>query len=258
MSRPRPYKQAKRNRRRRKRSFSFVVSFICFALVLAALVSAAVIFFKIGTVEVVGESRYSAQEIIDASGLQTGQSMFLFNKFASISRIFSACPYIDTVQMRRTLPDRIEILVTPCQPVAVILSEGARYIIDGGGKILEKTDEAGASGLPQVTGGVLTSPEVGKRTEFFEEESAKALFSVLNTAKNNDILNDIGDIDISKVYDIQFEYMGRFTVRIGSADDIERKFKFVAAVIEALGERESGVIDVSDGQTGYFSQGKVK
>lgn len=235
-----------------------MVSFICFALVLAALVSAAVIFFKIGTVEVSGESRYSRQEIIDASGLETGRSMFLFNKFASISRIFAACPYIDTVQMRRTLPDRIEILVTPCRPTAVLLSEDGFYIIDDGGKILEKTDKSGASGLPQVTGGVLVAPEVGKRAEFFEEESAKALFSVLNTAKNNDILNDIDSVDITKVYDIQFEYMGRFTVRIGTADEIERKFKFVAAVIAALGDSERGVIDVSDGQTGYFSQGKVK
>ncbi|MBQ5760373.1 MAG: hypothetical protein IIV85_01330, partial [Clostridia bacterium] len=110
----------------------------------------------------------------------------------------------------------------------------------------------------KVTGGTLDGPEVGKKLKFFEQESEKALFSVLNTAKNNDILNYIGDINITKVYDIRFDYMERFTVCIGTADDLVRKFKFVDAVIAALGPNDRGTIDVSDGETGYFSQSNVK
>ena len=249
---------AKRNRKRRTRSFTLATSFICLALVLTALVSAAVIFFKIGEVRVEGETRYEPSEIVEASGLQQGDSMFLFNKFASISRIFSRCPYIDTIQMKRTLPDVLTIMVTPCRPVAAIYSEGAWYIFDENGKILEKTTTSGAADLPKVSGGTLDGPEVGKKLKFFEQESEKALFSVLNTAKNNDILNYIGDINITKVYDIRFDYMERFTVCIGTADDLVRKFKFVDAVIAALGPNDRGTIDVSDGETGYFSQSNVK
>lgn len=249
---------AKRNRKRRTRSFSFATSFICLALVLTAIVSAAVIFFKIGEVRVVGDTRYEAEEIVEASGLQQGDSMFLFNKFASISRIFASCPYIDEVQMKRTLPDVLSIVVTPCRETAVVYSEGGWYIIDEKGKILEKTNAAAMTGLPKVIGGVLENPEIGRTAKFFEEESQKALFSVLNTAKNNDILNYIGDIDITKVYDIHFDYMDRFTVYVGTADDLERKFKFVDAVIAALGPNDRGSIDVSDGETGYFSQSNVK
>jgi len=247
-----------RNRKRRTRSFSFATSFICLALVLSALVSAAVIFFKIGEIRVEGETRYGSEEIIEASGLRQGDSMFLFNKFASVNRIFAQCPYIETIQMKRTLPDVLSIIVTPCVETAVIYSEGGWYIIDENGKILAKTNAAAATGLPKVVGGVLESPEVGKMAKFFEEESEKALFSVLNTAKNNDILSYIGDIDITKVYDIHFDYMERFTVYVGTADDLERKFKFVDAVIAALGPNDRGAIDVSDGETGYFSQSNVK
>ncbi|MBQ2651072.1 MAG: FtsQ-type POTRA domain-containing protein [Clostridia bacterium] len=249
---------AKRNRKRRTRSFSFATSFICLALVLSALVSAAVIFFKIGEVRVVGETPYSDAEIIEASGLQQGDSMFLFNKFASINRIFYQCPYIETIQMKRTLPDVLSIIVTPCTEAAVIYSNGGWYVIDGSGKILAKTTAAKAEALPKVTGGELENPEVGKMAKFFDEESEKALFSVLNTAKNNDILSYIGDIDITKVYDIHFDYMERFTVYVGTGDDLERKFKFVDAVIAALGPNDRGSIDVSDGKTGYFSQSNVK
>lgn len=254
----RPYKKAKRNRRRRRRSFNLVVSFVCFALVLAALVSAAVIFFKIGSIEVVGQTKYSSEDIISASKLKVGQSMFLFNKFASISNIFSACPYIDEIQMKRTLPDVIQIIVTPCVPVAIIDSEGQYYIIDIKGKILENSATLPALECPTVEGAVLNSPEVGKYAVFSEQETSKALFSVLNTAKNSDILIDISSIDITRVYDIKYEYLERFTVEIGTTDDLERKLKFVDAVIAALGANEKGVIDVTDGETGYFNQTKDK
>jgi hypothetical protein len=40
---------------------------------------------------------------------------------------------------------------------------------------------------------------------------------------------------------------------VGTADDLEHKFKFADAVIAQLGENEMGIIDVSDGQTGYFT-----
>ncbi|MEA4919495.1 MAG: FtsQ-type POTRA domain-containing protein [Clostridiaceae bacterium] len=253
-----PYKKAKRNRRRRRRSFNLVVSFVCFALVLAALVSAAVIFFKIGSIEVVGETKYSSDDIVSASKLKVGQSMFLFNKFASISSIFSACPYIDEIQMKRTLPDVLQIIVTPCEPAAIIDIDGKYYIIDIKGKILENPPSLPELKLPAVTGAAFNNPEVGKYAVFSEQETSKALFSVLNTAKNSDILINISSIDITRVYDINYEYLERFTVKIGTADDLEHKLKFVDAVIAALGANEKGIIDVSDGETGYFNQTKDK
>ena len=251
------YRKSKRSRRGRRRSFRGLVSFICFVMILAAIVSAAVIFFKIGSVEVIGDTKYTDQQIISASGITTGQSMFLFNKFASISSIFAECPYIDEIQMRRSLPDVIQIIVTPCTPTAVIESTDGSYIIDMKGKILEKTGISEASGLPVVRGGQFDTPEIGKYVVFSEEESSKALFSVLNTAKNSDILENISDIDITKVYDIKFKYLGRFIVEIGSVDDIERKFKFADAVVGSLGDNDMGIIDVSSGQTGYFTQDRT-
>lgn len=231
------------------------MSVICVALVLAALVSAAVIFFKIGSIVVVGESVYNDEEIIEASGVKIGQSMFMFNKFASISNIFADCPYIDTIQMKRTLPDVIQIIVTPCEPIGVVQHGTSNYIIDINGKVLEATTPSGVpENLPIIVGGEPKTAEVGKNIAFSEEETTKALFSVLNTAKNNDILKNIGSIDVTKAFNVHFEYMGRFTVKIGTSEDIERKFKFLGAVVDALGTHERGTIDVSDGTTGYFTQ----
>ena len=77
MKQPKPYRKAKRNRRRRRRGLGPAAAFVCFALVLAALASAAVIFFKIGSITVTGETVYTSEEIIEASGLEKGESMYL-------------------------------------------------------------------------------------------------------------------------------------------------------------------------------------
>ena len=254
LKQPKPYRKAKRNRRRRRRGLGPAAAFVCFALVLAALASAAVIFFKIGSITVTGETVYTSEEIIEASGLEKGESMYLFNKFKAISSIASSCPYIDEIRIRRALPDGIEIIVTPCTAAAVIYSDFVYYIIDENGKILENAGRNQPENMAVVSEGELKNPQVGKTAVFSAEESSKALFSVLNTAKNSGILSDISSIDITKIYDIKFEYLGRFTVELGTADDIERKFKFVSAIIDALGDNERGVIDVSSGETGYFNQ----
>lgn len=242
-----------RSRRRGRRGFGLFVSFICIVMIFAATASAAVIFFKIGEIKVTGETVYTKEEIIEASNIHVGQSMFLFNKFASISNIFAVCPYIDEIQMRRSLPDTIEIIVTPCVPAVAVHSSGAYYLMDVKGKILQKIGNLKDEKIPVVTGGQLSDPEVGKYAEFLDEESAKALFSVLNTAKNNDILDNIGDIDITRVYEISFKYQNRFLVKVGGPDDMEHKFRFLQAVIDSLGENEMGIIDISDGKTGYFT-----
>ncbi len=44
-------------------------------MIVAALASAAVIFLKIGEIRVSGDSRYTDEEIIEASGLHPGRSM---------------------------------------------------------------------------------------------------------------------------------------------------------------------------------------
>ena len=222
-------------------------------MIVAALVSAAVIFLKIGEIRVVGETRYTRDEIIEASGLHVGQSMYLFNKFSSISSIFRECPFIDTVRMKRTLPDVLEIIVTPCQSIVAVKNEDAYYVLDEKGKILERADDVPDPNIHVVLCSGLETPEVGKMAVFFEEETPKALFSLLNTAKNSDILKNIGEIDVTKAYDVRFHYRERFIVAVGTADDLEHKFKFADAVIAQLGENEMGIIDVSDGQTGYFT-----
>jgi len=59
-----------RGRRRNRGRFSFLYVLLSFLLILIALVVGSVVFFRVGSIEVNGNDRYSAQEIIDATQVQ--------------------------------------------------------------------------------------------------------------------------------------------------------------------------------------------
>lgn len=245
--------QKRNNRRRRRRRGSGVfLTLLCIVLILAAVLGAMTIFFKVRTITVIGDSRYSDEEIVAASGITSGQNMFMLNKFAAISRIFAECPYLDEIVMRRRLPDEMEITVTECVPVAAIQVGDSYYVIDTKCKLLELTDAQGASQYCLVTGAELTDPEVGKTAVFTQEEKQKPLQTILNTAQNNAILNEIRKIDLEKIFEIKLEYAGRFTVQLGTVEDLEKKIRFLGVCIGDLGPEERGIIDVSDPQTARF------
>ena len=267
-----------RKRRRRRRGKGggarVVLTVLAVLTIIAAMVAAMIIFFKIRTVTVVGDSRYSAAELIAASQIKSGDNMFLFNKFAAQGRIFAGHPYLDEVKISRKLPDAVEIIITECQPVAVleatvVLEEAKEgviqtlargiFLIDIRGKLLEQLNTGDGQGVPVVEGTSLLRPEVGKYAVFADEQMQKPLFLVLNTLKDHDILPDIESIDLTERYNISFKYLGRFKVVLGTTEQLDYKLRCVDSVIDDyLSDRDTGTLDVSSPDTAaHFIPGGI-
>lgn len=264
-------KERRRRRRARRGGAPTVLVLLCLLVGVVAIITAMTIFFKVQTFTLTGETRYSKEHIVAATGLEAGDNLVLFDKFSIIDRIFDACPYLDTVQMRRRYPDRVEIIVTECVAVAVIEDEKTeipdpddetktvtvggtgRWLIDRNGKLLEKTPSSTSTDLTRIYGVTLKDPQVGKYVEFLQEDLKKPLFLLLNTAEDDGILQDIGGMDFSKQYDIRFNYLERFTVEIGSTEDLDKKLRYLHTIIQdKLGTNARGTLDLSDVQTARF------
>ena len=93
------------NRKRRRGGFSLLYKLLTFLVICAAIAVALTLFFKVERIDVIGAERYTQQKIIDASGIQIEDNMFFMNKYEVSDQITSALPYIETVQIRRALPD---------------------------------------------------------------------------------------------------------------------------------------------------------
>ena len=236
-----------RKRRRRRGGTPMLLVLLCVLIGTAAVITAMTIFFKIGQVRLTGDTRYSQQTVAEASGLELGSNLILFDKNTVLRRIREACPYLDTVQVRRRLPDTVEVIVTECVPVAAVRSEGSFWLMDREGKLLEKVSSIQAQTLPQVTGLTLVKPQAGNFAEISEEDAKKPMILLLNTAEDDGILQDIGEMDLSEQYNI------RFTVKLGSTEELAKKLRFLHTIVEEkLASNASGVIDLSDPQKARF------
>lgn len=247
-------KRRMNRKRRRRRGRSVFFTALCFLLAVAALVTGMTVFFKVGSIEVEGKSRYDPKALIAKTGITKGQNMFLINKFAILGELRAAYPYLDTIQLRRVLPDRVTIRISECVPVAAVEHEGRWFVMDGKGKLLEETDEAGSKAYCRVRGIELDKPAVGQQISLAEaqKDKQKPLFTILNTASEHAILDKIEQIDINLVFDIRLLWEDRFSVVLGTVEQLEKKIRFLGHVVGELGETDRGVIDVSDPQTARF------
>ncbi len=253
MAKKRNAGQKRRRRRRRSGHVRMVLALFCTVVTIAALLCAATVFFRVGAITVTGTSPYSDAEIIEATGIKTGSSLIFFEKNRAIRQLFAACPYLETVRIHRKYPDTLEIIVTQSTPVAVIKCGDAGYVLSGSGKILQKLRQSESTGLSVVTGAALESPVVGKNAKFSSKEIQKPLFLALNTFREHDILKEIGAVCLEELYDISFTYTQRFTVKIGTTDDLDRKLRYMQTLIqEKISSTATGTIDVSDVRTARF------
>ena len=96
------------NRRRRRGNFGFLYKLLSVLVICAAVVMALTLFFRVDTIEVTGTERYTEKDVIEASGIQLGDNLFLLNKYEAARSIAEQLPYIDIedIRIRRELPDR--------------------------------------------------------------------------------------------------------------------------------------------------------
>ena len=264
-------KQRRRRRRARRDGTPTVLVLLCLLLTVVAIILAATLFFKIETVTLTGDTRYSQDYVAEASGLEIGDNLVLFDKISVKNGIYEACPYLDTVQIRRRYPSGIEIIVTECQPVAVLYDEKAEipdpedetktvttgetgwWLMDRNGKLLENITSPQVPELTRIYGVTLVSPETGKSVEILQEDTQKPLFLLLNTAEDDGILQDIGGMDFAEPYAIRFNYLDRFVVKLGSTEDLDVKMRYLHLIVEEkLSSNAAGTLDLSDVQTARF------
>ena len=117
----------------------FFSRLIIMLAVVAAIVFGVAIFFKVGEVEVQGNTLYSAQQIIEASGVQMGDNLLTVNKAEFAGRIMAKLPYIEKVSVGRNLPNTIVFSVQESTVTfAVTTDTNTVWLINAQGKAIER------------------------------------------------------------------------------------------------------------------------
>lgn len=244
----------KRNRQRRRRGrFGGLYKLLSFLVIFAALVAGCVVFFRVDRVTVSGNSRYTVQEIIAASGVEQGDNLFLANKPQIARAITRKLPYIEAVTPVKVLPDTLELRVTESRAVAVLEGEEGRWLLNAGGKLVENGGADLGEGLPLVTGLHPVTPNLGGRltVELEEQVRLDGLKGLLTALEGRDMAEKVNTfIDLTAANAIYFDYGEELTVVVPTAGNFERLVFSLQRVEETFrdnGERLAGTLDMTYG-----------
>ena len=218
-------------------------------VVCAAAVLALTLFFKVESVEVTGNSRYSAQEIQDACGVQLGDNLYLLSKPDMVQRLHQRLPYIDEVRITRSLPNTLRVQVTEFTTVYAVEQEGTVWLLTSGGKIVETAAERGD--VPLIDGCELLAPSLSGDVSFALElqNRQESLFALLTALESAELTEGVRAIHLGAPTVLTMDYTERFSVEMPYSADYPRLLRYLTLVIEELETNLTGVIDLTrDGE----------
>ena len=136
-----------RKRRRNRGRLGPLFKVLCLLALVVALTAGATVFFRVEQVVVTGNSRYTQEEIVEVTGIQQGDNLYGWNKFAIAQRLRETLPYIGEVSIRRSLPNTVIITVVEWDAVARVEPPTAQELLELRGELEEELgDTAGGSG----------------------------------------------------------------------------------------------------------------
>lgn len=257
-----PTKNQTRRRQNKKRrlknsvrrgllAFCLLVVLIAFGVALSLTV-----FFKTETITAQGSGIYTSQEIIDASGINSANNLFLIDEEEIESSITRKLPYIGEVTIKRELPNTLHITVTDTIASYSIRNEDGTYILlDLDFKVLENAAAQNPADTILISSAQISSAQPGSTIAFSDTAVQERLKTLAQTVYATGMAQatEIYTLGVNSNYVV---YMNRIIFELGTLDDLENKLIRGLASCEKLDESGSnirGTLNLTVDKQSYFT-----
>ena len=236
--------------------------------VVMAVVLVISIFFKVEQVMVSGAEKYSPWEVKEAAGIQDGDALLSLSEAKITAKIQNKLPYVGDVRIGIKLPDTVNIEIDELEVVyAAEDCNGAWWLMDASGRIVDATDIASVKGYTRIEGVKIQSGVVGEQAIGYQPEqetatqtteqitvtqpqiSAKEQFDaavqILTALEKNGVMGAVDTVNVSDPTGLFLMYDGRYQVTLGDASRLEYKVGAMKSSVAELGQYQSGYLDVS-------------
>lgn len=230
-----------------------------------ALIFGISIFFKVDTVTVNGNQKYSSWEVLEASGIQIGDHLLGLNESRVTSNIIGRLPYVDTVRVGIKLPDTVKIEIEELDVVyAIEADDGSWWLMRADGGIVEKSNSADAELYTKILGVQITGPEVGQKATAAQpvsdettadgesvpvtmvaNEHLDTAITILQYLEDSGVIGDAATVNVTDMKDLELWYGDRYQVQLGDTTQLGYKISSMKAAIDQMGDYQSGTLDVS-------------
>ncbi len=234
-------------KRRTKVLLGIIVGILAFAVLLRLFL----LVFPVRHYELEGQTQYTLQDVINASGIMSGGSIYAQNLRQAEQELLRNCPYIKEADISIKFPSTICFKVEE-RVTGWYLTVGERYYgLDYDMRVVfEETRSASLKerSVTALTLPVLESAVVGELPKFGrgDEHLVRETLTIIDSFRTHDIKARLTSLDLSNRFEIKLVIDGAYEVNFGDIGNFETKLDFIAASIANMesGGYSAGQINV--------------
>ena len=178
--------------------------------------------FLLSDIVVMGNESYTADYIVERSGLKLGTHM-LFVDLDKAEENISQDPYLQVDSLTYIFPARVRIVVTERKAVAGIVGLDSNVIIDKNGFVLSIAGGTDISDLIQVTGVTVSGYQLGQRLGQENDFSTATLVQIISVLEQYNLSGSIKSIDMTTPLAISMTADNGLKIHVGQSTDLDTK-----------------------------------
>ncbi len=232
----------------------FVLNILTVFAVAFAIFLGLSIFFKVETVTVSGNSKYSEWTVYEAAGIREGDSLLFFGQGSAGSKVVDQLPYVLSARFEIELPGTVHIIIEEA-PVAYSLQaeDGSWWLMTSQGRLTEQVNAAVAGGNAKIQGLMLKNPVAGEMAVAAEggegsvtgADRLTVALEIVTQLEKNELFSKVTGIDVSGLQSIEFWCGQQYQVKLGDSERLDYKIAAVKSIMEQLSPYQTGILDAS-------------
>lgn len=222
-------KQNTKRTRRRRRNMSLYFLLVVVLVVGIGVALSMTLFFNINTVVVQGDSGYTDEQIVEVSGIHTGDNLVRLDTFAVRERLLTGLLNVEDASIHKAYPSSVEITLRPCVPSANIAYDGGTLLVSAKGKILD-TNAKVTDALLQIYGFEPATPTLGTYLKSIDETKDK-IFTTICAEISAKGYEKIISVDMTDKYNIMVNFENRIYFYLGNSNEISYKLELATAAM---------------------------
>ena len=230
-----------------------ITAVVALALMLAAWLLLANFVFVVRRVEVRGNEKVPAEDVIRVSGLPLGKFLGKVREQDVAQRLLRD-GRMQLVDLQMRLPDKIVLVVSERKSAAMAVYAGKIVILDEECVVMELSNSTPEQTVLYVSGLGVSAVSVGSVVQAPEDQIA-AVRAVLQALQTQNAMGYVSELNVENVDMLYLYSRTGIKIILGSEEQMERKIAWTTSALQDLENRgeTKGTLDVSSGSMADFS-----
>ena len=211
--------------------------FLIIAVIFAIAVVLVVTLFQIRDIEVVGNSHYSQQEIVDRviTDKYSANSLYLYLKYQYLET--EPIPFVDKIEVSLKGPGKVSLRVYEKSIVGYVTYMGANFYFDKDGVVVESSSEI-TEGIPCISGLKFDSLALYQKLNVKDESIFQRILDITQLVKKYDLSPDQIEFGSNQELTLHFDQV---RIALGNSGSLDEKVGRLYELYPDL-EGRSGVL----------------